>query len=310
MIALSGGPDSIALASLLHSLNRGEQVGKLTVAHVNHQLRGAESDGDETFVAKLASHWQIPCRTTRIDMRAQTLGENLESAARTIRYDWLTKVAQEEHAAWIATGHTADDQAETMLFRLMRGSGLQGLGGIPARRELAPGLAVVRPLLGVRRAEVLRYLESEKLAYRADSSNEDLVFTRNRIRHELMPLLERSYNPGLVEVLGRLAEQARDLQDELSTKAIQVLSQLELPRAGQLLVLSAAKLAALTPFWRREVFRAIWTRECWPMGEMTFTDWQRLSHLADTSAGAIDLPGGIKARRAGKVIQLSLSSDL
>jgi tRNA(Ile)-lysidine synthase len=306
VVALSGGPDSVALAWMLTSLLRQGRIPGLTLAHVNHQLRGPDSDADEAFVLKLARDWQLPCRTTRIDVRAEALarGDNLENTARCLRYDWLAQIAREEGTAWIATGHNADDQAETVLFRLLRGSGLQGLGGIRPRRPLAPGIDVVRPLLPMPRAQIMRFLEEHKLAYRADRSNEDLTFTRNRLRHELMPLLTARYNPALVEVLGRLAEQAQEVQAEVHKEASAILETIELPRAGDLLVLPIAGLMELSPFWRREVFRLVWAREQWPQGEMNFADWQRLADLAEGGAGALDLPAGIRARHLSKVIQV------
>src|SRR5436189_3233901 len=127
----------------------------------------------------------------RIDVRSQARREraNLEAVGRRVRYDFLASVARETGAAWVATGHTADDQAETVLHRLLRGTGLKGLAGIPARRALAPGVDVVRPLLKVRRAEVLAFLQETGQRFRQDTSNVDPRFTRNRIRHELLPSL-------------------------------------------------------------------------------------------------------------------------
>src|SRR5262245_12722712 len=131
IVAVSGGPDSVALAHLLASA-----FIPFTIAHLNHQLRGADSDADEALVQALANQLHLPCRTTRIDAaaRAAAAKDNLENVARTIRYDWLAHLAKEETASWVAVGHTADDQAETVLFRLLRGSGLHGLAGMRERR--------------------------------------------------------------------------------------------------------------------------------------------------------------------------------
>ena len=123
-------------------------------------------------------------------------------------------------------------------------------------------------------------------------------------RHELLPLLKARFNPAIIDVLCRLAEQARATQDEIRVQAEAMLKRIELPRAGNLLVFSTAELKAVSAYWRREAFRLVWQRENWPMGAMNFEDWQRLADLADAGPGAIDLPGGVQARRVSKVLQI------
>src|SRR6516165_2210826 len=206
VVAVSGGPDSVALLRLLLVLHKSGSIGTLTVAHLNHQLRDAASDVDEDFVRCLATNLGLPFRGQRINVAelARARGENLEGTARQVRYDWLTEIARREGARWVATGHTADDQAETVLHRLVRGTGLQGLSGIPPSRELAPGIELIRPLLNTTRAEVLSYLKDIRQSFCTDASNTDLSFTRNRIRQELLPALARDFNPEIVSVLCRL----------------------------------------------------------------------------------------------------------
>jgi tRNA(Ile)-lysidine synthase len=215
----------------------------------------------------------------------------------------LTRIAQERQARWVVTGHTADDQAETVLHRLLRGTGLKGLGGIPARRPLAPGIELLRPLLKVSRAEVLAFLEKEGQDYRQDRSNEDLRFTRNRIRHELLPHLKREYNPAIGPILCRLAEQANEAHHLLEDLAIKLLAEVELPRAGALLVFDRARLAAVPRYLVREVFRLAWEREGWPLGALTFDDWDRIASVALGEASATDLPGRLRVRCLDRVIQ-------
>src|SRR5262249_50739412 len=146
-------------------------------------------------------------------------------------------------------------QAETVLHRLLRGAGLHGLGGIRSRRELVAGVDLLRPLLHVTRADILAYLEELEQPYRSDSSNESRHFTRNRIRHELLPRLAQEYNPAIVSVLCRFAEQARDAQQIVEAEARKLLAAAELPRAGALVILSAETLAPATRHLRAEVFR-------------------------------------------------------
>ncbi len=312
VVAISGGPDSVVLAHLLIEQLLAGKLERLILAHVNHQLRGDESDVDESFVQSLPRLWQLAddrrliCHTTRIDMAALALAEqdNLESIARRERYRWLTELAQQEGGAWIATGHTADDQAETVLFRLLRGSGVLGLAAIPEHRALAANVALIRPLLEIRRRTVHDYLRDNRLPCRVDGSNGDLRFTRNRLRLELLPLLEREYNPAVIEILCRLAEQARELHGEAERQALNLLTEAELPRAGKVLVFSVERLQDRTSNEVREMFRFVWQREEFPMGEMSFERWQRLAEIVQGSPSAGDFPGKIHVRRSGRVVQV------
>ena len=206
LLAVSGGPDSMAL---LHGAARlGPERGwRLTVAHLDHALR-ADSARDAEFVAAGAAGLGLACELRRTDVTAlaATEGRSLEDAARQARYRFFEEVAAPD--ALIATAHTADDSAETVVLNLVRGSGLAGVSGIPARRG-----RIVRPLLQARREELRRALDAQGIAYRIDPSNADLSYARNRIRHEVLPALER-VNPACVEALLRFARLARD-DDEL-----------------------------------------------------------------------------------------------
>jgi tRNA(Ile)-lysidine synthase len=319
VVAVSGGPDSVALLRALVALRTESRTicpsgadGLLVIAHLNHQLRGGESLADEQFVRDLhaallargITALQLRCERIDVTAHAQAAGGNLESVARRLRYDWLARVAQDSKVPFLATGHTADDQAETVLHRLLRGTGLQGLSGIAARRLLPPRIEVVRPLLQVTRAEVLTYLEAEGQAYCQDSSNANLDFTRNRIRHELLPHLARHYNPAIVSVLGRLAGQAVEAYQDLQVLAQELLTESELPRAGKMLVFDQKRLATRPRHLVREVFRLAWARENWRLGGMGFREWDRLAALVFGEARAVDLPGGIRAERGERVVRI------
>jgi tRNA(Ile)-lysidine synthase len=309
IVAVSGGPDSVALAHLLAGLLQAGKLERLILAHVNHQLRGDESDADETFVKSLPQHWRQPnlaCCSYRIDVAAIAHAEhdNLEGTARRERYRWFTQLAHEHQAAWIAAGHTADDQAETVLFRLLRGSGVLGLCGMSERRTLDDHVALLRPLLNVRRQALLDYLQAGQIPYRRDSSNRDLGFTRNRLRLELLPRLQTEYNPAIVDVLCRLADQAGELHADVSEQALQLCRDAELPRAGGILLFSAERLCQASNNLVRETFRRIWQRENWPMGDMDFARWNRLVEIVHGLLPAWDFPGGIHVRRAGNVVQI------
>ena len=303
IVAVSGGPDSVALAHLLVQA----KMPRLILAHVNHLLRGDESDADEAFVRSLPERWPgIICHTTRIAVAALAKDEadNLEAVARRERYRWFTQLARAEGAAWIATGHTADDQAETVLFRLLRGTGVLGLGAMSPCRRLDDGLSLVRPLLTTRRQTLLDYLHGNQIPYRVDSSNRERRFTRNRLRLELLPTLEREYNPAIVAALCRLAEQAGEIHAETAQHARQLLHEVELSRAGEILVFAADRLQHATPNLIREMFRLVWDREAWPMGEMDFERWQRLVEIVRGSRSAWDFPGKVQARRVGLAMQI------
>jgi tRNA(Ile)-lysidine synthase len=300
IVAVSGGADSVALLRALSAW-----AGPLIVAHLNHRLRGADSDADEQFVRDLAAALGAPFMTTALEVAGQARreGANLEGTARRLRYEWLARVAGECGAAWIATGHTADDQAETVLHRVLRGAGVQGLRGIARQRNLSPGVRLVRPLLDVTRSDVTAYLRDIDQPWREDLTNRDPAYTRNRIRHELLPLL-RSFNPAVVDVLGRLAAQANEVHQEQEASARRLLEAVELPAAGGWRVFDAARLGAAAEHHVRGMFRLLWEREGWSRQDMSFAHWKRLVALVRGEETATDLPGGIRGRRRDDVVQV------
>ena len=310
VVAVSGGPDSVALLRAL--LDARPPHMPLVIAHLNHQLRGPGSDADEAFVAELHAtlavrYSHLHCEIARRDLAAEVRasGENLEAHARAVRYRWLAEVAQRHNMHWIATGHTANDQAETVLHRLLRGTGLQGLRGIARRRELEPGVNVVRPLLSWSRAEVMSYLDQLRQTYRVDATNDDRCLTRNRLRHELLPLLAEQYNPAIVSLLSHLAQQAEEAFQDEEAAAQELLRAVELPRAGTMLVLDRVQLAAMSAYRVRQLFRLIWRREQWPLDDMPHAAWERLARLVNEEAQAMDLPGKIRVQaRKARVMQL------
>jgi tRNA(Ile)-lysidine synthase len=310
--AVSGGADSVALLHALLAARIPSAPFAVTIAHMNHQLRGAESDADEAFVADLHSRLTtagvagLTFRCHRQDVAAAALadGANLEATARRLRYQWLTEVAGAVGARWVATGHTADDQAETVLHRLLRGTGLQGLRGIAAVRELAPGVGVVRPLLQTTRAEIVAYLDSLKQPFREDSTNSDPSFTRNRIRAELLPHLAARYNPAVSRTLARLAEQVEEVYSDEAAAALDLLTAAELPRAGLILIFDRTQLAAAPRRLTRAALRLAWAREGWPLDPMTYEAWERLADLVHEEGAAADLPGRMRGRVRGRVLQL------
>lgn len=308
VVAVSGGADSVALLRAFHQLGGRP----LVVAHFDHGLREAESDADAAFVADLAGRLGVPYRLGRGKLSADAPG--LEAAARRQRYDWLAEVVADCGAGWVATGHTADDQAETVLHRLIRGTGLHGLRGMSDRsplpvsgRGLGGGDWLLRPLLTVTRADVLAYLASLNQPYRDDSTNADPRFTRNRIRHELLPLL-RTFNPDAAGALNRLAEQAAEADAAMAGLAADFLRAAERPRAGGLVILDAVAIVTVPVPVLRTLLRLVWEREGWPAGDMTAAHWDHAAAVASSRAGGRDFPGGVSMRLKGRVVQIGRRS--
>jgi tRNA(Ile)-lysidine synthase len=214
-VGVSGGADSVALLMLLLELR--EKLGIVVrVAHLNHKLRGKASETDEKFVAALAAKHGVEFHVESVDVAARAKREkaNLEDAGRRARYEFFARLVAEGKVDVVAVAHTADDQAETVLAHIFRGTGLAGLGGIHPQTE-----SVVRPLLGIRRAELRAYLRAKKQKWREDTTNQDTARTRARIRKKLLPLLEKQFQSGVVEHLCSLAEFARKDEEFLELLA-------------------------------------------------------------------------------------------
>ncbi|MDD5083891.1 MAG: tRNA lysidine(34) synthetase TilS [Candidatus Moranbacteria bacterium] len=196
LVGVSGGPDSVCLLDILVVLSK-KYDWELRIAHVNYSLRGKDSAADERFVKGLAKRHSIPCSVLKPKI---TGTNNLEEVLRDIRYDFFEKTRQKHHLDTIAIAHTLDDQAETVLMRLIRGSGLSGL------RAMQPKTGtIIRPFLETSRKDIMSYLKKQGLIYRIDASNEDMRFLRNRIRHKLLPYLRENFNPSIQDVLAHTA---------------------------------------------------------------------------------------------------------
>ncbi|MDX6770661.1 MAG: tRNA lysidine(34) synthetase TilS [Elusimicrobiota bacterium] len=209
LAAVSGGPDSVALAHWLSVLKRRNGLDA-ALLHVHHGLRGRAADADAAFVLKLGERLGLPAAVVKVDARslARKRGLGLEDAGRKARYAALAARARRGRRTIVATGHQLDDQAETLLLHLLRGTRAAGLAGIPPRRALAPGVELVRPLLPLTRDEVMAYLKAHALEWREDASNASEAFERNWVRRRLLPMLE-ARRPGIKTRLSALAADAR-----------------------------------------------------------------------------------------------------
>lgn len=294
--ALSGGADSVCLADVMLSL--GPKLGvRVECAHYNHLLRGEESRRDEDFVRAWCSERGVECHVASGDAAAYARAENLgvEEAARTLRYAFLEGLGDE--GTRIATAHQADDQAETMLLNLVRGSGLKGLGGIPPVRG-----RVIRPLLAVTRQEILAYLRERRLAYVEDSSNADTSFRRNRLRHEVLPLL-RELNPAFSEACGRTARLLREDEALLTGLAEGAVS-----AEGGDAVLRVQELRAMPGPLEARALRLALGRFGLQPEEKHIAELRKLAASANPSA-RIALPGGVEARRAYELLRVGFPPE-
>lgn len=306
IVCVSGGADSVALLRGLASL-QADGPGKLVVAHFNHRLRGSASNADETFTRALCDHLELTLKVGSPTAQPTEVAETSEAAARIARYAFFEEVAKTQGARFVATAHTADDQAETILHRIVRGTGVGGLGGIPRTRPLATGITMLRPLLTITRSEITEFLESLSQPFREDASNRDLRFTRNRIRGELLPKLQRDYNPQVQSALLRLGNLAADSQQVVQSLCSDVLDRcVTLQDANQVQV-GCQPLAAFPPAVLREVLIALWKNLDWPQQAMGFDHWNQLAQMLQPaqSGKQLTLPGKIVATRHEKNLQLT-----
>ncbi len=295
LAACSGGPDSTALLYLLLELSRDIPFA-VSVAHFNHRLR-AQAAADERFVQNMALALELPYYAGRADVRASArrLGIGIEEAGRRLRYAFLERAATEAGAAKIATGHNRDDQAETVLMRLLRGTGPTGLAGIPDVRDGS----IIRPLLGLGRDEILDYLRDRKLPWRTDDSNRDERFLRNKIRHKLVPYLKKNFAPAVVRSLARLASISRD-EDEFLEQAARTAAGRVLARESGVSFLEAKALRKLHPAIARRVVRLFLRSMKGDLNDVSFDDVEAVRGLED--GGIIPLSKAlVLERRRGRI---------
>ena len=297
-VALSGGADSVALLYLLREIAEEEDFQVAGVAHLNHLLRGADADADERFCRECASKLDLPIDVERIDVAAlaPTLQASIEHAAHVARYEFYERAATRLNATHVAVAHTKDDQAETFLLRLLRGAGPRGLGGMHPRAGV-----VVRPLIETSRAAVRAFVAEGRLEFREDASNHDLTIPRNRIRHELLPLVERSYAPGIVDALDRAAAIAREDAEYLDGAAGDAAARLiSRTRAG--VEVDADALLREPPAMARRVIRLA-QRAVAGAHFVGFDAVEAvLRFVVSKSTGQLDLPGHRVNRRGNRLV--------
>ena len=291
VVGLSGGADSVALTDALAALRRRRGL-RLVAAHLDHGLRPGSAD-DAEFCAALCRRLDVPFRRGEADVRARAARERggLEQAARRERYSFLRRVRDDEKATAIAVAHTRDDQAETLLLRLLRGAGATGLAGMRPRNG-----DLLRPLLAVSREEVLAHLRERGLGWREDPSNADPAHRRNRVRHELLPYLEERFNPAIRAALARTAGLLADEAAHVRQEADEHLA-IAARQEGDALVLARAPLAAAPPAVARAVLRQALLRTG-GLAQVGALHVERVLELARAKAPSgrrLPLPGGREA---------------
>jgi tRNA(Ile)-lysidine synthase len=294
LAAVSGGADSTALLLCLVGLAEDYRL-RLTVAHLNHRIRGSEGDADEDFVRRMSAALKLPYVSDIIEVKEQATAakQNLEELARKLRYEFLRRAARKMEAQKIAVGHTLNDQAETALSRFIRGSGLEGLSAI---HPVVDGL-LIRPLLECSRDSILRYLKQQGAGYREDSTNSDLGHTRNRIRCELLPYLESHFNPQVVPALAREAHLAREIWSFVESQALKAFESLRL-RTQEGTSLQIKDLLGLHPALQNEVLRVALRACSGSLRGITSCHIQSILSLCRANSGSeIRMPRGMVAIR-------------
>lgn len=306
-VALSGGPDSTALIMLLREV-KGELGISLSACHVNHGLRGRESSEDETFVRELAGRLSIPIKIKRIDVEKyrNLKGGSLQAVARELRYLFFQRLIKQGFADSIAVAHTLDDTSETVLMNFLRGSGVEGLTGIPPIRNEK----IIRPFIEISKREILEYLEANRIPFRLDSSNISSKYLRNRLRNELIPELENRYNPALRATLKRTSEIMTDVQDYLSREAEKALVRISLPSGRKKgVVLDTALFNGLERAIQREVLRRAIEEARGSLMGLSYDHIEKLRDLANRGkSGELDLPR-LKAILSGTKLFISTAGS-
>jgi tRNA(Ile)-lysidine synthase len=296
LLAVSGGADSVTLVSLLARLKQKKELNvQLAVGHVNHKLRGQSANADEEFVAQLAEKMDLKTLTRTVDTKAYAQKEkiSIETAARKLRIDALTEMAREAECGCVATAHHANDNAETIIHRLLRGTGFRGLAGIRPRQKFRADITFVRPMLCVTRAEIIDYCRTENLPWRHDHTNDEFAYTRNKIRHLLLPYLQENCDVPMTELLNSLADSSRRLYEKIQTQLQKLHTSVVLREDNNRIVFDKGTFSKLSPLLQAEFINAALASIGSGLGKITEDHYHSIASLASgPSGGKIQLPDG------------------
>ena len=296
IIGVSGGPDSVALLHVLFLIASRFSL-KLGVGHLNHCLRRNDSDKDAQFVEVLAKKYDLPCYTHKKDVLKYQIENklSLEEAARRVRYTFLNNVADTMQYNKIAVGHHSDDNAELILMNLFRGSGAQGLSGIPPVRDHK----IIRPLIELNRSELIDFLNQNKLEYVSDESNTDTKYLRNRVRHDLIPLIKTAYNPNISETLNRLSSIIRSEEEWIDDVVHPFYEKTVLGVQKNCIILSVSMLNRYHPALQRRIIRTTIEKIKGDLRRIRFVNVNSAINLLKRGPayGKVDLPDRIRIQR-------------
>ncbi len=308
IVAVSGGPDSVAMLHALVKSNRQTPSAsdQLIVTHVDHGVR-AESAADAEFVVELANRLGLASEVFAPDAGQARSSAQSEESLRAYRYQCLTQAAEKHGARYLATAHTQDDQIETILFRILRGTGVRGLTGIPVSRLLTSGLTLVRPMLGVTRTEVMQFLQEIDADHRVDDSNRQSHYTRNFLRNELLPLARKRF-PDVDQALVNLSRQAID-QQAASSNWIAIAKE-SIVATDHTIEIACKPIKHFPPATLIDALIEAWEERSWPRGDMKQGTWQKVAALIqskESNPPAINLPGNVRAERIDDRVALTKS---
>ncbi|MEO1991575.1 MAG: tRNA lysidine(34) synthetase TilS [Pirellulales bacterium] len=300
VVGVSGGADSTALLlGLVELRSKDCHSAEIIIAHGEHDLR-SEASGDREFVVSMAKRLELKCICQKINILDQkgSHGLGIEGRARELRYKFFENVAYQTGSRCVAVAHTADDQAETILHRILRGTGIAGVAGMSAARELCEGISIIRPLLHMRKEVIHEWLLSIGQSWREDESNTDIRFSRNFLRHEIIKSCEEGAYPSATEAIVRLGSHAAGVSAALASAADVILENHVTRADDGKIRIRLEPLRGLDPFLVHEVFAQLWRKENWPRRDMTMQHYKKLVGLIKDSSKkntSFDLPSGIRA---------------
>ena len=303
VVGVSGGPDSVALLHILLKFAPRFSL-RLGIAHLNHCLRQYESDKDAKFVESLAKAFDLPCYVQKRDVRRYQIENklSLEEAARAVRYNFLNTIAKTNQYDKIALGHHADDNTEVVLMNLLRGSGKLGLAGIPPKR----GDRIIRPMIYLNRTDIIEFLNQNKLKWVVDQSNTDTRHLRNRVRHDLIPMLKTAYNPNISDTLNRLSSIVRSEEEWIEDMVHPFFERTVLYFREHHIALSVPLLNEYHKALQRRILRVALAKTKGNLRRIEFANIDSAINLLvkKSSSGTIDLPDSIKIQKDRDTIHI------
>jgi tRNA(Ile)-lysidine synthase len=307
LLCVSGGVDSIAMLYAFCVIAKDMKI-RLFLAHMNHSLRGDSSDKDQLYVENAAKQFRLPIMTEKVDTKEFSRKHkiSIEDAARRLRYNFFINTAQKLGIGTVATAHTKDDQAETVLMRIIRGTGLRGLRGIPAKNCISD-IKIIRPLIDVSRAQITAYLSSKGCKPRFDRSNTDIRFLRNKIRRKLIPMLEHNYNPEIKDTLSSFAEIAARDYDYLCANHDMVFKKLAGTQRPGIVRFSLFDIQKQHISTQRGIVRNAIKFLCNNLDNIDYRHWKEIESLIGSrpAGSRVDLPNNIAVNKTKTSVAFS-----